>query len=192
MNALLLCFGLCLVIASGNALAGDKAIAAGDQAPTFTSRNQAGKTWSLADLRGKPVALFFYCGCESCRQCALEWARTQRSGVLAARPFKAPALPVTVVVNTTDAEGIGLFAKRTGLASGTVLLPDSDERLSRLYGVSPCPRVFVLDAKGTLRYTNNSEDDAPQEATERIICARTLAALRTASGSEAPVIRRAE
>jgi len=32
----------------------------GQKAPSFTAKDETGKTWKLADLKGKPVVLFFY------------------------------------------------------------------------------------------------------------------------------------
>ena len=36
------------------------ALKAGDKAPSFKLKNQDGKTISLADLKGKPIVLYFY------------------------------------------------------------------------------------------------------------------------------------
>ena len=33
---------------------------AGDQAPSFVAQDADGKTWDLAELRGKRVILYFY------------------------------------------------------------------------------------------------------------------------------------
>jgi len=37
-----------------------KQLSAGDKAPDFTAQDETGKTWSLKDLKGKTVVLYFY------------------------------------------------------------------------------------------------------------------------------------
>src|SRR5688572_30600210 len=51
-------------------------------APGFTLPGTDGKTHSLAQHRGRCVALFFYCGCRWCHQSAQAWGTVQRSGTL--------------------------------------------------------------------------------------------------------------
>ena len=44
----------------------DAAPQIGKPVPDFTLKDLAGKPRSLSSLKGRPVVLFFFCGCESC------------------------------------------------------------------------------------------------------------------------------
>ena len=110
------------------------------------------------------------------------WGRFQRSGSLrpqTALPTVAP-LPATLVVFSGNAAAARAFAAETGLdPAQTVLLPDPTMRVTTdLYHADPCPRLFVLDGRGVLRYTNNHKDDAAREVPEMVIASRALDALR--------------
>ena len=135
--------------------------------------------WTLRSTLGHPVVLFFFCGCNECHHVASSWADLTRSGVLRSAPFTAArsATPVIAVVYSGDVTDLEAFSAQTGL-TGVVLIPDPEMKLTNLYRVGPCPRVFVLDQKGVLRYTNSGTDDAPQGGHEDLIVARALTALR--------------
>lgn len=164
------------------------------QAPQFSATDVLGKTRTLINLRGRPVALFFFCGCPWCTAVAREWGQLQRAGVLkevvapketavpTAKTSPTSTTPATLVVYTLDSALTRSTAATDGLdMDQTTLLPDPDLRISNLYRAEPCPRVFVLDHKGLLNYTNNSADDAPHKAAAQIIVLRALDALRRAS-----------
>ncbi|MEO7716217.1 MAG: redoxin domain-containing protein [Capsulimonas sp.] len=155
------------------------AAAAPKPAPAFTLADTDGKSRTLAEFQGRPVTLFFFCGCPWCHKTARLWSQFQRGGAL---PASSPA-PATVIVFTGDAEMSKQFASETNLdLTQTTLLPDIRMRVtSDLYHADPCPRAFVLDPAGLIRYTNNHKDDAPREAAETAIVARTLGALRDAA-----------
>lgn len=88
--------------------------------------------------------------------------------------------PLTVVVFSGDAAAARDFAAQTALdPAQTVLLPDPALHVTLdLYQAEPCPRVFVLDSTGKIRYTNNHTDDAPRQAPALVIASHALAALR--------------
>jgi peroxiredoxin len=154
-------------------------------APAFTLQDADGKSRSLAEFRGRPVTLFFYCGCEWCQRCASLWAQFQRGGAL---PTGAAGKdPVTLVVYSGDAVGVRQFATETGLsADQTVLLTDPQMDVTLMkYDAEPCPRVFVVDPGGRIVYTNDHSDDAPRKAPEMVIASRALDALRRAASSPA-------
>lgn len=48
----------------------------------FSLPDLAGKRRSLAEFRGRPVFLFFLCGCEPCHHFGRAWAQVQQSQVL--------------------------------------------------------------------------------------------------------------
>ena len=150
--------------------------------PSFTLRDGFGKQQTLSQYRGKKIALFFFCGCPWCTKCAQQWGQFQRGNTLAA-PDTVP--PPTVVVFTGDSATAHSFALQTGLdLKQTVLLPDVAMRVTtNLYHADTCPRVFIADAQGRLRYTNNHKDDAPRQAPALIIASRALQALRSSAPS---------
>jgi hypothetical protein len=136
------------------------------------------------------VALFFFCGCSWCGEIAKEWAGLQQSGALPnakgdVSKSSAPAIfPATVVVySEMEPEIAREMALMYGLnLAQTVVLIDPDMRVTEgVYKADPCPRVFVLDAKGVLRYTNNHPDDQPRKAPAIAIVSRTVGALRAAA-----------
>jgi hypothetical protein len=133
------------------------------------------------------VALFFFCGCSWCRDVAKEWAILQRAGTLVEKEKKNGRPATLVVYSGLDAAAARRLAAAAGLdRSQTTLLPDPEESVTEpIYHAEPCPRVFVLDERGSLRYTNNGEDDAPRKAPAAAIVARALDALRT-GGPGAP------
>lgn len=154
-------------------------------APDFRLLDTENKPHKLSEFRGRPVALFFFCGCSWCADVAREWASMQRGGAL---PEGRGGSAVTLVVYAgLDAEASRNLATTAGLdPARTVVLPDPDSRVSAaLYGVNPCPRAFVVDPAGVLRYTNVGKDEAPRVAPALVIVTHTLAALQAASAPPA-------
>ena len=150
--------------------------AAAPSVPNFTLTDTHGKPCRLSQFQGHPTALFFFCGCPWCRQCAETWAKFQRGEVL---PVDAPQTLVVFSGNAADADR---FAAETGLdPAQTTLLPDPDLRVTTAFQADPCPRIFVLNRAGTLAYTNSHADDAPRRASALVIASRTLDALRGAA-----------
>jgi hypothetical protein len=151
-------------------------------APAFTLTDVDGKKRTLAEFRGRPVALFFFCGCHWCADVGREWAEIQRGGLLsAAEDAKPAAAPITVIVYSgLNGDAARNLAAHCGLdRKQTVLLPDLKEQVSKkLYDAEPCPRVFVVDPRGVLRYTNNGKDDAPRLAPALVIASKTLEAIQ--------------
>jgi len=138
-----------------------------------------GKTQTLAGLRGRPVVLFFFCGCNWCADEAKQWGQMQRQGALTTGSGKSASDPTTVVVFTGDAESEKSFANETGLdLKNTVLLPDPTMRVTMAYKSETCPRVFVISPAGKVAYTNNHKDDAPRRAPAEVIADLALSAER--------------
>ena len=141
--------------------------------PAFTLPDLGGKPRALADFRGRPVALFFFCDCDSCRRCALAWGEAQRSGAL-------PPLP-SVIVFSGDAAAAKRFREEAGLdAAQTTMLTDPTDRIADRYQAPVCPRVFVLNAAGGLRYTNNERGTDPQTMPAAVLVSRIVSAARAA------------
>ncbi|MES2461997.1 MAG: hypothetical protein V4671_15540 [Armatimonadota bacterium] len=180
-------------------------VMAGQAAPLFTLQDAGSlKPVSLKSVRGRPVTLFFFCGCTECFGVAKAWAYLQRSGALASRgtapaertgTAKKPAKPsksvfpsglslpaVTVVVYSGGASGAKDLSARAGLdtdSGKTVLLTDPDLRVTdSLYHVESCPRSVVLDAAGIVRYADGQKEGGSSPESADVIVAKTFEALR--------------
>ena len=149
-------------------------------AKAFSLKDTNGHLCSLSDYHGRPIALFFFCGCPWCHHCARLWGKFQRSGVLAASDKSlSHSQPLTLVVFSGDSASAHAFVQQTGLDQAqTVLLPDPEMHVTTLYDANPCPRVFVVNPQGQVQYTNDHKDDAAQVASEVVIVSRALDALR--------------
>ncbi len=92
----------------------------------------------------KPVVLCFFCPCGNCRQTA------QKLAALTSR--HNPNLIAIFSISPADAKE---FVRETGFP-GTPLL-DSNSTVASQYGVTNCPRVFVL--KGPKILYKNADGD---------------------------------
>jgi len=150
-------------------------------APNFTLKDPDGVKHSLSDYRGRPVALYFFCGCDWCHAVAGKWSLMQRAGAM---PTSTKGKePVTLIVFQGDGKAAKQFAQETQLdPASNVLLGDEEVHVTvDLYDAEPCPRIFVLDPAGKVVYTNNHKDDAARVAPADVIATRALDALRKAA-----------
>lgn len=176
----------CLLLTVSPAAIADTALPENKTAPAFTLKDVDGVSHTLTEYRGRSLVVLFACGCQWCHDFGTEWAQMQRSGVLAdavgqKEPDAAAAskAPVTLVVYMGEATAARAYAVSVGLdLKQTVLLPDADYKVTRQYHALPCPRFYVLDANGLLRYVNNHADDAPQKAAASLLVAKTIDGLR--------------
>jgi len=121
-------------------------------APDFTLKDANGEHWRLSDQRGKVVALLFYPGDETpvCtrQMCSLRdrWDDYLATGA------------EVIGISSDSIESHKKFTEHHKLPLR--LLSDSNGAVSRLYGArSLIPgrvarAVFVIDAKGRLRYSD--------------------------------------
>ena len=144
----------------------------GHLAPPFSLPDTEGKPFTLTAARGHSVALFFFCGCPWCADVAHLWAEVQHEARL-------PADAQTVVVFAGTKAEASAFAAKNGLdLARTRLLPDPDSKLTEgAYQANSCPRVFSLDPKGLIRYTNDHADDRPRQSPAKTIVKQALEAL---------------
>lgn len=154
----------------------------GKPAPLFTMNDVEEKSHSLKDLRGKPVVVLFFCPCEYCKPVAALWAEAQRGGALVPEPGKdVPAglePPKTLVIFAGEPDLTREFGEVAGFEKEiTTLLPDPKLRTARLYDAIPCPRAFVVDGKGNLRYTNNEAGRMPHKIPAPTLVSRLLSAV---------------
>ena len=120
---------------------------AGDEAPKVEAVAHNGQRMSLADLRGKPVVVYFYpkddtpgCTVEA-QGFRDEWKRLSSAGA------------VVLGVSTDDNVSHRAFASKYELPF--LLLPDSDQTIAKAFGVpivnGHAKRVtFVIDKQGRI------------------------------------------
>ena len=143
----------------------------GTVAPRFRLPDaHTGKARSLPAKR--PIALFFFCGCSACHQVATAWATQQRANAL------PPNTATVIVYQSSDPNEARSFARDTGLdTKQTAVLLDPDLCVTeKQYHALPCPRLFVLDAHGTIRFENTGNESISEPAP--VLVARCIAALQ--------------
>jgi len=132
----------------------------GQPAPPFAVADTAGKTWNLADLRGKKVILeWTNDGCPYVRKHygsgnmqTLQREATAAGTVWLTVISSAPGTQGYV----TPAEANRLTAERK--AAPTAVLLDPVGTLGRAYGAKTTPHLYVIDATGTLVYMGGIDD----------------------------------
>ena len=122
----------------------------GSKAPDFSLADGDGAAWRLSDHRGKVVVLLFYPGDETpiCtrQMCSVRdrWADYSATGA------------EVVGISTNTVESHKSFTEHHDLPLR--LLADVDRKVADLYGAQSlipgkvARSVFVIDAKGVLRY----------------------------------------
>lgn len=169
----------------------------GKPSPVFTLNDVDGTTRTLKDWRGKTLVVLFFCPCEYCKPVSKLWGEAQTSGALIpASPsdttkgeeLKAPETPATLVFFAGEEDATREFAAVAGFdKEHTILFPDYKLRTARLYDAIPCPRVFVVDSTGILRYTNNEAGAKPDTIPAPTIVSRAITAVqRVVSGLPVP------
>jgi peroxiredoxin len=125
----------------------------GQQAPDFELTDAAGKNWSLAGLRGKPVLLNFWA--TWCAPCAKEMPSIERIS----RRLGDRLTVLTVSVDESWDAVKAFFPAGTNLP----VLLDSGEQVTRRYGTEKFPETFLIDSAGRLQQLFYQADwDAPE------------------------------
>ena len=128
--------------------------AVGDEAPPFTLPGTGGRTYSLADYRGRPVVLVFYPG-DSTPVCTRQLT-TYTHDIARFEEVDAQVL----AVSPQDVSSHERFACEQG-GFAFPLLADTDKAVAAAYGV-PGPvgfyrrSTFVIDPGGVIRYAHRS------------------------------------
>lgn len=161
MSRLLSLVGLSAFVAFAAALspaAGDKA-KVGEAAPAFTLKDTAGTERSLKDYEGKIVVLqWMNYGCPVCR-------RVMEGGVEKRMVEQLKELDKDIVilgVNSThnlDVAKTAEYLKKNGMAEHVIALIDQDGAVGKSYNARTTPHLYVIDAKGVLRYNGAIDDD---------------------------------
>jgi peroxiredoxin len=118
----------------------------GDIPPNWTLPDPHGKSYSLAQYRGKPLVVNFYCGCQRCQELAKLMSGWQ----------KKKHVPMVGLV-TFKPEFFKEFRQKTGADFPLVL--DEGKEIGKKWASEICPRVWVLDGKGRAVWTNPPEPD---------------------------------
>src|ERR1043166_4259723 len=113
----------------------------GQRAPDFDLLSVGqGRTVHLADLKGKPVIVNFFCGCNFCSIVGKEWVKnTDKVGDI-------PILAIGVNHWSYTPQAVRDYRARTGWT--WPLLADLQSDTSNQYHAITCPRVFVVDGEG--------------------------------------------
>src|SRR2546426_1669175 len=119
----------------------------GERAPEFDLLSVGqGRSIRLADLKGKPVIVNFYCGCNFCSIVGREWVKNKDK--------VGDAAIVAVMTNhwTYAPAAVREYRRRTGWT--WPILADMDSQTANSFNALTCPRLFVIDAQGIIRYAS--------------------------------------
>lgn len=129
--------------------------------PSLQALDTQGKTWRLADLRGRAVLLNFWASwCEPCRA---EMPTLQQIADLYG-PEKLLVLAINFKEHPTRAIQ---FAKSTGLSLPVLLDPKGD--VARQWGVKVFPTTILIDSAGQPRQRVRGEVDWTSAEAEKLI-----------------------
>ena len=123
-------------------------------APAFTATDSNGKSWSLADLKGKVVVL------ETTNHQCPYVAKHYRAANMQAQQREATAKGViwlTVAASAPGEEGFVNASQANELtksrnAAPTAVLLDPQSKIARAYGATVTPHMYVIDTAGVLVY----------------------------------------
>lgn len=126
----------------------------GKPAPLFTGTDSNGKTWSLADLKGKVVVI------ETTNHQCPYVGKHYRSGNMQAQQREATAKGViwlTVAASAPGEEGYVTASQaneltRSRSAAPTAVILDPQSKIARAYGATVTPHMYIIDAAGILVY----------------------------------------
>ena len=126
----------------------------GKPAPLFTAVDSNGKTWSLADLKGKVVVI------ETTNHECPYVRKHYNAGNMQAQQREAAAKGVLWLTSASSATGeeghvsaeqANELTRRRNAAPAAVLL-DPQSRIARAYGATVTPHMYIIDARGILVY----------------------------------------
>jgi len=128
-------------------------VGVGDRAPEFTLSGTGGRTYSLADFRGKPVVLVFYPGDDT--PVCTKQLNTYNNELDEFTQVGAQVL----AISAQDVASHEKFAGKHNFQFP--LLADPDKTVAGLYGTLgplgfPRRSVFVVDGGGVIRYAHRA------------------------------------
>ncbi|HIJ91504.1 MAG: TlpA family protein disulfide reductase [Desulfobulbaceae bacterium] len=115
----------------------------GKPAPQFTLVDTKGKTWNLAELKGKVVFLNFWATwCPPCRE---EMPSMQTVHTLMRED---PFVMLAVLSNDTPALADAMAEK---IGTTFPILIDPNSTASKAYGLTGVPETYIIDKQGVIR-----------------------------------------
>src|SRR5262245_17146679 len=144
---------LLLLLAPLPALAGDQASAVGKKIENFTLHDYRGAERSLAEFAGKKAVVVVYIGCG----CPVARLYGPRLGELSKDYEPKGVAFLGISSNQHDSiRDLTKFANEYKISFP--ILKDSGNALADRMGAVHVPEVFVLDAKGVIRYRGRIDD----------------------------------
>jgi peroxiredoxin len=126
----------------------------GKPAPQFTAVDSNGKTWSLADLKGKIVVIEttnHECPYVGKHYRAKNMQTQQREAAARGVVWLTSASSATGEQGYVTAQQANELTKSRDAAPAAVLL-DPQSRIARAYGATVTPHMYIIDASGILVY----------------------------------------
>lgn len=126
----------------------------GKPAPAFTAVDSNGKTWSLADLKGKVVVIETTnhdCPYVRKHYTAKNMQTQQREAAAKGVIWLTSASSATGEQGYVTAQQANDLTKSRDAAPAAVLL-DPQSKIARAYGATVTPHMYIIDANGVLVY----------------------------------------
>lgn len=120
-------------------------------APPLQALDLQGKTWRLADLRGRAVVLNFWA--TWCPPCRAEMPSLQQMAEI----YGPEQLLVLAVNVGEEPRRINAYLQRSGLSLTVLLDPQSE--IARAWGADALPTTYLIDAEGRPRQRVRGEVD---------------------------------
>ena len=141
----------------------------GKPAPAFSATDSNGKSWSLAELKGKVVVL------ETTNHDCPYVRKHYNSSNMQTQQREAAAKGVvwlTVASSAPGEQGFVTAAQaneltRTRNAAPTAFLLDPQSKIARAYGATVTPHMYIIDANGVLVYKGGI-DSIPSSSTSDV------------------------
>lgn len=166
--------GLVAVLGMTTAMMGPPAGAAsekaevGKAAPEFTLKDTNGKEHKLSDFKGKNVVIeWINPGCPVCNRVMSTGLVEQMRKDLKAIDKDVVVLAINSTKNST-AEDNAEYLKKYKLLEEIPALDDSEGTVGKKFGAKTTPHLFVIDAKGVLRYSGAFDDDPSGRKSDRM------------------------
>ena len=145
----------------------------GKPAPQFTAVDSNGKTWSLADLKGKVVVIeTTNDGCPYVRKHynAKNMQDQQREAAAKGVVWLTSASSAKGEQGYVTAQQANDLIKGWDAAPAAVLL-DPQSKIARAYGATVTPHMYIIDANGVLVYKGGI-DSIPSSSTSDVAKAK--------------------
>src|SRR5437762_3237282 len=140
----------------------------GKPAPLFTAVDSNGKTWSLAELKGKVVVIETTnhdCPYVRKHYTARNMQTQQREAAAKGVVWLTSASSATGEEGYVTAAQANELTRRRDAAPAAVLL-DPQSRIARAYGATVTPHMYIIDASGILVYKGGIDSIASSDTAD--------------------------